>query len=407
VATGGLSGSGGNTGTGGATMVGSGGMTMTGSGGSGGPGGRPGAGGRASETGGTGAPGTGGGAAGGRDQTGSGGGTSNGGAKGTGGAVGTAGTSGGDGATIVPDPSWTCSMPDGIPAPTAGKLAFSVSLTVGATHDVGNTQFGKRRQLDVSGGTITGDKLKGTVLTGGLDYELTLSTGAMELEEVLILKTSDNVTIFTRVCGVAAPGDTTVRIVPDIEAPTAGSYAWLNTTKLVGTRTVEAGKITLDVYDVTGVTAGDPKVKLTDPAGVPNVSWDCVTATGSNGASVFTENVSLGGTVTVSNAKRGSRNIIPITGGTTTGMVAGKILNGGADYQLASGGGTTLDARYTLSPSDGGFIIVRNCGPINGLTPVFEAATDGPYKFLTTGKFLSSAPGSGSGGVSITFYQRN
>jgi hypothetical protein len=330
---------------------------------------------------------------------------------GSGGATGRGGSggSGSDTATIVPDPSWTCSLPDGIPPPTAGTLAFSVALTVSATHDVGNTQFGKRRQLDVSGGTITGDKLKGTVLTGGLDYELTLSNGAMELEEVLIWKTSDNVTIFTRICGVAAAGDSVVRIVPDVEAPTSGSYAWLNTTKLVGTRVVDAagGKITLTVYDVSSVAAGDPKVQLKDPAGVPNVSWNCVTATGSNGASVFTENVTLGSTVTVSNAKRGSRNIIPITGGTTTGKVAGKILNGGADYQLAASGGTTLDARYTLSPSNGEFIIVRNCGPINGLTPVFEARTDGSFAFLTTGKFLSSAPGSGSGGVSITFYERN
>ena len=111
--------------------------------------------------------------------------------------------------------------------------------------------------------------------------------------------------------------------------------------------------------------------------------------------------------LTVSNAKRGSRNIIPITGGTTTGKVAGKILNGGADYQLAGSSGSTLDARYTLAPSNGEFIIVRNCGPINGLTPVFEARTDGSFAFLNTGKFLSSAPGAGSGGVSITFYERN
>ena len=335
------------------------------------------------------------------------------GSAGSGGSVGTGGaaaggTTGGQ-ATIVPDPSWTCGMPDGIPPPTAGTLAFSISLTVSATHDVGNTQFGKRRQLDVSGGTITGDKLKGTVLTGGLDYELTLSTGAMELEEILIWKTNDNTTIFTRVCGVAAAGDSVIRIVPDIEAPTSGSYAWLNTTKLVGTRTVDAagGKITLDVYDVSSAAATATKIQLKDPAGVPNVSWDCVAATGTNGNSVFTENVTLGSTVSVSNAKRGSRNIIPITGGTTTGKVAGKILNGGADYQLAAtGGSTTLDARYTLAPSDGYFIIVRNCGPMSGLVPVFEASSDGPYAFLTTGKFLSSAPGSGSGGVSITFYER-
>jgi hypothetical protein len=343
------------------------------------------------------------------------GGTSRGGsggnATGLGGAAGTSsgGAAGSSTATIVPDPSWTCSMPDGIPPPTAGTLAFTVSLTVSATHDVGNTQFGRRRQLDVSGGSITGDKLKGTVVTGGLDYELTLSTGAMELEEVLIWKTSDNVNIFTRICGVAAAGDSVVRIVPDIEAPTSGSYAWLNTTKLVGTRVVDAagGKITLTVYDVSTVAAGEPKVQLKDPSGVPNVSWNCVTATGSNGATVFTENVTLGSTLSVSNAKRGSRNIIPITGGTTTGKVAGKILNGGADYQLAGSGSTTLDARYTLAPSNGEFIIVRNCGPINRLVPVFEARTDGSFAFLTTGKFLSSAPGAGSGGVSITFYELN
>ena len=399
-------GSGGVLGTGGSSAAGTGGTSGSGSGGVG-SGGRASGGGAGNGNGGI-------GGAGGATRTGGNSGdAAAGGSTGAGGstAAGGGGGAGSTAATIVPDPSWTCGMPDGIPSPTLGTPAFTVSLTVSATHDVGNTQFGKRRQLDVSGGTITGDKLKGTVLTGGLDYELTLSTGAMELEEVLIWKTSDNTSIFVRVCGVAAAGDSVIRVVPDIEAPTAGSYAWLNTTKLVGTRTVDStgSKITLDIYDVSKATAGDPKIQLKDPAGVPNVSWDCVAATGTNGTSVFTENVTLGSTLSVSNAKRGSRNIIPITGGTTTGKVAGKILNGGADYQLAAtGGSTTLDARYTLAPSDGNFIIVRNCGPSNKLVPVFEAASDGPYAFLTTGKFLSSAPGGGTGGgVSITFYERN
>jgi len=297
-------------------------------------------------------------------------------------------------------------MPDGIPAPTTGTLVFSVSLTVSATHNVGNTQYGKRRQLDVSGGTITGEKLKGTVLTGGLDYELTLSNGAMELEEVLIYKTSDNTSIFLRNCGVAAAGDQVVRIVPDIEAPTSGSYAWLNTTKLVGTRVVTGNKITLDIYDVSKAPASTNKVQLKDPSGVPNTSWDCVGGSGTKGDSVLTETVTLGSSFGISNAKRGSRNIIPITGGTTSGKVVGKILDGGADYQLNGSGGNTLDARYTLAPNDGSFIIVRNCGGGNSLVPAFEAAVDGPYKFLNDGKFLSSAPGSAAGGVSITFYER-
>ncbi len=49
---------------------------------------------------------------------------------------------------------------------------------------------------------------------------------------------------------------------------------------------------------------------------------------------------------------------------------------------------------------------MRNCGPIGGLVPLFEARKDGPLNFLNTGKFLSSDPGSGAGGVSITFYER-
>jgi hypothetical protein len=426
--SGGTTSLGGTTATGGASAGGAGGTAAsggrTGSGGVSGVGGSN-TGGRTAATGGAASGGMAtGGATGGGGASGAGGttrttvgtgGATDGGTTGAGGRTGTGGTTGSgggtgsdsDSATIVPDPSWTCGMADGIPPPAAGTLAFSVSLTVSATHDVGNTQFGKRRQLDVSGGTITGDKLKGTVLTGGLDYELTLSTGAMELEEILIFKTSDNINIFVRNCGVAAAGDAVIRIVPDIEAPTSGSYAWLNTTKLVGTRVVNGSKIQLDVYDVSQVSAGEPKVQLKDPAGVPNVSWDCVGGSGSKGATVFTENVTLGSSFTISNAKRGSRNVIPITGGTTTGKVAGSILNGGADYQLAGTSGTTLDARYTLAPSDGELIIVRNCGPMNSLVPVFEARADGPYGFLTTGKFLSSAPGAGSGGVSITFYERN
>lgn len=393
VASGGrLAAEGGSVASGGA-VVGAGGGAAAGASGSGGAA----SGGRSATTGGSGVAG---------DTAASGGKNASGGAASGGSGGGSGGQASSSDATIVPDPSWTCGMADGIPSPTAGTLVFSVALSVSATHDVGNTQFGKRRQLDVSGGTITGDKFSGTVLTGGLDYELTLSTGAMELEEVLVYKASDNTSIFVRNCGVAAPGDSVVRIVPDIEAPTSSSYAWLNTTKLVGTRKVSGDKIQLDVYDVSKVTPGDSKVQLKDPAGVPNTSWDCVSGSGNKGDSVFTENVTLGSSFSVSNAKRGSRNIIPITGGTTTGMVAGKILNGGADYQLAGSSGTTLDARYTLAPSDGGFIIVRNCGPINALVPAFETALDGPYKFLNDGKFLSSSPGSGSGGVSITFYQR-
>ena len=292
-------------------------------------------------------------------------------------------------------------MADGIPSPKQGTLAFSVNLQISATHEVGNTPYGKRRLLDVKGGTITGDRLKGTVVTGGLEYELVLSNGVVEYQGINILKTSGGAMIYVRSCGVSPDGTSPPRLIPDFEAATSGSEAFLNTGKFVATRVASAGAIQIDVYDVSKVTAGEPRITITKPAGVPKQPWDCNKTTGTKGASVFTESVSLGGSFSI-NGKRGSRNVIPITGGTTTGKVAGAILSGGADYQNSG----SLDAWYTLAPSNGEFILVRNCGPTGSLIPWFEARTDGEFNFLNTNAYLSSDPGGASGGVGITFYDR-
>ncbi|WP_437622146.1 DUF3237 domain-containing protein [Sorangium sp. So ce1151] len=331
----------------------------------------------------------------------------------TGGSDGTGGgSSGGDEATIVPDPSWTCGMPDGIPLPTLGKLVFRATLQLGDTHDVGTTQFGHRRLVDVTGGTLTGDEIQATFLTGGMDLELTLSNGSVELEEINILRASDGTLIYLRSCGVAPAGDAVVRIVPDFEVAQSSSLAWLNTGKFAGTRVVDAaaGTLQLDVYDIAEVAVGEPKIELKDPEGVPHQSWECSTATGARGSSVFTEAVTLGSSLSVGASKRGTRNIIPITGGTVTGGMllsglSGSVLPGGADYQLI-GASTILDARYALSSNDGEVIVVRNCGPFGALVPVFETRADGPYAILNTKAYVSSDPGVSGGGVSLTFYER-
>lgn len=318
-------------------------------------------------------------------------------------------------ATIVPDPSWTCGMPDGIPAPTLGTLAFSIVLDIEKTYTVGKTQYGDRRLLTVKSGTVKGDKLQATALGGGLELELKLSNGAVELEQIDILRTSDNTPILMRNCGVAPAGDSTVRVVVDFEvASSSSSLSWLNTGKFAALRTVDtaAGKVNLEVYDISKVTGRTSPVQLKDPEGVPNQSWDCSKNTGTNGTAVFTENVALGNSISIGASKRGSRNIIPITGGTVTGGAAlssfsGSVVAAGADYQLTpSGSSTTLDARYALTSKEGEVIVVRNCGPFGALVPVFETRADGPFAVLTTKSYLSSNPNTGNGGVSITFYER-
>jgi hypothetical protein len=325
------------------------------------------------------------------------------------GATSSAGTSAAGsnaGSTIVPDPSWACGKADGIVDPKLGELVFSVSVGVGQVREVGATQFGDRRVSDLASATISGNKLDATWLAGGLDFELELSTGAIELEQVAMLRGKDGSLVYLRTCGVAPAGESIVRFVPDFEAATASSLAWLNTGNFVGTRKLDVAgkKVELAVYDVSKVKTDGPKLQLKDPAGVANQPWDCVKASGTKSTEVFTETVTLGSSLSVGASKRGTRNVIPITGGTVTGKLTGTVVNAGADYQLVSGS-TTLDARYVLASSDGETVVVRNCGPFGALIPLFETRSAGPYAFLNTGKFISSDPGSAAGGVKITFFE--
>jgi Protein of unknown function (DUF3237) len=58
---------------------------------------------------------------------------------------------------------------------------------------------------------------------------------------------------------------------------------------------------------------------------------------------------------------RGKRRIIPITGGTVTGKVSGKVLPGGADFQIVVSETTAdLDARYMIELDNGEHIFVQN-----------------------------------------------
>lgn len=309
-------------------------------------------------------------------------------------------SSGSEDATIVPDPSWPCYMPDGIPPPKLGTAAFTVTLQIGAIRKAGLTKFGNRVQYDIKGGSVKGSKIDATVMDGGLDYQLDLSTGSQEIEQILILK-AGSTPILMRNAGVAPQGASNARMVLDFEAPNSSSYTWLHTGKWAAERVLDtvAKTIRLDVYDISNVKLPASSVRIQDPTGTPNQTWECFTNSGSQGGSVFTETVTLASSVSIGASKRGSRNIIPITGGTVTGKVSGKVVPGGADYQLGG-----LDARYSIETNDGELIIIRNCGP-GTLIPVFETRVAGPYNYLNENKYLSSSPNMVNGGVSITFYE--
>ncbi len=312
-------------------------------------------------------------------------------------------------ATLLPTPEWDCYLPGGIPVPERGVPVLEAEVQLDALYDVGRTPFGLRQAAVTQAGNMKGPKIEAQVLPGGLDYQLLLPNGVIEVEQILVLQTSDGGYVIMRNAGTG-PDASDLRMVYDFEASTEGEFAWLNTGTYVGRRTIDAARNTmrLSIHDVSGVPASDRTVRIERPAGVPPQPWEYRRADPGEqrGEEILTEIVTLGRSQAVRAGKRGNRNVIPITGGTLTGLVSGRILFGGADYQSFGGGGPPIDARYLWQTTGGDLIIVRNTtNPGIGLVPTFETRVDGPFAWMNEGKYLSSNPGMGAGGLSISMYR--
>lgn len=308
---------------------------------------------------------------------------------------------------LIPHATWDCGMPEGIPSPEAGTLVFEIEIPLERAVEIGRTPYGQRRVAIGLTGSVRGPLLSGAVAAGALDFELELTNDVVEIEQALVLQTSDGSYVYARNAGTG-PNAADVRVVLDLEAPNASEHAWLNSGKFVARRELDAARKTLlmRVYDVANVAAGDRSVSIAKPAAAAAQPWGyrSKNAREQQGALLITENVTLAPSQRVGDSKRGMRNIIPITGGTVSGRITGKVIAGGADYQILSPP-ATIDAHYLWETDDGELIIVRNGGSFGSLVPTFETRVDGPYAYLNTGSYLSSNPGRGEGGVALTFYE--
>jgi len=299
-------------------------------------------------------------------------------------------------------------MPNGIASPETGELVLEIEIPLERVIEVGRTQYGTRRVAVGLEGSVKGAKFSGTVALGALDFELTLANGSIEIEQTLVLHATDGTYVYVRNAGTGPSGDD-VRVVMDFEAPNGSEHAWLSSGRFVARRELNAAAKTmrLGVYDVSKVAVNAANdISIVKPADVAAQPWAyrVKQASEQQGEMLITENVTLGASQRVGESKRGNRNIIPITGGTVSGRITGKVLMGGADYQILTPP-ATIDAHYLWQTDDGETIIVRNGGGFGGLVPTFETRVDGPYAYLNTGSYLSSNPGVGQGGVALVFYE--
>lgn len=146
--------------------------------------------------------------------------------------------------------------------PEAPKLTYVMQLnvTLGQAFSVGRTTGGTRNVIPITGGTFEGPKIKGTIIPGGADWQLTDNeAGRTTLEAIYAIRTDDGVNIHVRNVGVISNSNDEngnpsfyFRAAPKFEAPVDSKYAWLNNAIYVCAPIFGApgGGITLKVWKV-------------------------------------------------------------------------------------------------------------------------------------------------------------
>jgi hypothetical protein len=110
---------------------------------------------------------------------------------------------------------------------------------------------------------------------------------------------------------------------------------------------------------------------------------------------LYTSVIEVESPLAVGKTACGERRIINIRGGSFEGpRLSGKVLPGGADWQVIRNDGVTeLEAKYTLQAQDGALIYVTNWGLRHGPAEIMKRIAEGHevdpagYYFRTTPRF--------------------
>jgi hypothetical protein len=120
------------------------------------------------------------------------------------------------------------------------EFAFEYRVTLAPAVVVGETAFGRRQYIPITGGKIAGPKLSGEVVSGGWDYQLGLSNGCTQLSADYFIRAADGALIHVLNEGISCPGKNGERSFfrPRFEAP-KGPHEWLTRSTFIATLELE------------------------------------------------------------------------------------------------------------------------------------------------------------------------
>jgi hypothetical protein len=121
-------------------------------------------------------------------------------------------------------------------ASLALEFAYDAIVTLGAATPVGRTPYGVRNRIPITGGSFEGPRIRGTVLPGGMDWQLERPDGMLDVYADYMMQAEDGTLIHVINKGLISrdPKRPYVRTTPAFEVP-EGPHAWLNRSVFTGT----------------------------------------------------------------------------------------------------------------------------------------------------------------------------
>jgi hypothetical protein len=142
---------------------------------------------------------------------------------------------------------------------------LNADITLAPPQELGDTPQGRRRIINITGGTFRGERLSGRVLAGGADWQVIRGDGVADLDARYTLETQDGALIYVRNHGYRhGPADILkklslgeevdpslyyMRTTPLFETGDQ-RYAWLNRLICVGTGARKKSSVHLEVFEV-------------------------------------------------------------------------------------------------------------------------------------------------------------
>lgn len=117
------------------------------------------------------------------------------------------------------------------------ELALTIHVQIGAPAQIGQVPGGAARVIPITGGAFEGSGLKGAVMPGGADWQITRPDGVTELRAHYGLQCEDGIIVQVNNRCLVVRGDGGARVIRSVlslEAP-EGPHDWLNKAVFVGT----------------------------------------------------------------------------------------------------------------------------------------------------------------------------